>query len=727
ATLKAGAAWLPLAPDLPDARRADMVADARPVTVLTPEMLAGLDFGSLPPTPPAPELRPDHPAYVIFTSGSTGRPKGVVNTHAALVNRVLWMQSAWPIGPGERVMQKTPFGFDVSVWEFIWPLLTGAAIVMAPPGLHRDPDALAREIQARGVTTMHFVPSMLAAFLEAPGAAGCTSLRQVLASGEALSADHVRRFRQRLPGAALHNLYGPTEAAIDVTAWTCGEADGSTRPPIGKPIHNTRLYVLDPSLNPVPVGVPGELWIAGSGLARGYAGRPALTAERFVADPFGQPGARMYRTGDLAAWRPDGALDYLGRVDQQVKIRGFRIELGEIETALRSHPAVADAAVAVRPGPDGAPTLAAYVVPDAAKAGELRRMAELIAAGDLPADSLRELPDGTVISQQNAAETDFLYREIVEDGAYVGHGDSLPADACVFDVGANIGLFTLRAARLAPRGRIFAFEPIPAVYDSLRRNAAIHAPWARTFNCALGSAAGEASFTWYAGNSIISGRYADADEDAAVVEAYLRNSAEARPDDDLRAMIEQRLRGQTVSCQIRTLSEVIAAEGVERIDLLKVDVEKAEMDVLEGLDAADWPKIRRITVEVHDIDGRLAKITALLAAHGFQVSAEQERDLHDTAIHSVTGIRDDDAPATPAAPVAASAWPGPGAFRADLQQVLAARLPDYMVPTSLTLLPALPLSANGKLDRAALPAPDQPPRRYRPPQSPMEETICTMV
>ncbi|MDT3723299.1 AMP-binding protein, partial [Pseudomonas oryzihabitans] len=249
---------------------------------------------------------------------------------------------------GRRVLQKTPFSFDVSVWEFFWPLLTGATLVVAEPGAHRDPRALREVIVAEGVQVLHFVPSMLQAFLAAGELARCPSLDQVICSGEALPRELQQAFHQA-HGAALHNLYGPTEAAIDVSHWPCDPADEGLAVPIGRPIANLRLLVLDPWLAPVPDGVTGELYIGGAGLARGYHGRPGLTAERFVADPF-TPGARLYRTGDLARWRADGALDYLGRIDHQVKIRGQRLELGEIEARLRAHPAVDEAVVVARAG-----------------------------------------------------------------------------------------------------------------------------------------------------------------------------------------------------------------------------------------------------------------------------------------------------------------------------------------------------------------------------------------
>ncbi|GAA3814321.1 hypothetical protein GCM10022226_39030 [Sphaerisporangium flaviroseum] len=346
---RTGAAYLPLDPGYPPERVAFMLQDARPVCVLR----EGLPDG--PPGEPPSAYDPRHPAYVIYTSGSTGRPKGVVVPHEGIVNRLLWMQEEYGLTAGDRVLQKTPSSFDVSVWEFFWPLITGAALVVARPEGHRDPAYLAGLIRDEQVTTVHFVPSMLRAFLEDPAAARCTGLRRVMCSGEALPAGLAARFHSVLP-AELHNLYGPTEASVDVTAIRV--PPGASVVPIGRPVWNTRVYVLDDALRPVPPGAGGELYLAGAQLARGYLDRPGLTGERFVADPYGAPGTRMYRTGDLARWNRDGTLEFLGRADDQVKVRGFRIELGEIEAVLARHETVAHATVAAHDQ-----RLVAYVVP----------------------------------------------------------------------------------------------------------------------------------------------------------------------------------------------------------------------------------------------------------------------------------------------------------------------------------------------------------------------------
>ena len=260
--------------------------------------VSGFDEGPLADADRLRPLRAEHPAYVIFTSGSTGRPKGVAVSHGAIVNRLVWMQSQYGLAADDVVLLKTPVTFDVSVWELFWALQVGARLVVARPDGHRDPAYLARLMDEDSVTTTHFVPSMLAVFLGALSAAP-ESLRRVFTSGEALGAATAARWRE-LGGASLHNLYGPTEAAVDVTYHEVTDADTVTVP-IGRPVFNTRVYVLDSALRPVPVGVTGELYLAGDQLARGYVGRPDLTADRFVADPF-RPDTRMYRTGDLVRW-----------------------------------------------------------------------------------------------------------------------------------------------------------------------------------------------------------------------------------------------------------------------------------------------------------------------------------------------------------------------------------------------------------------------------------------
>ena len=390
---KAGGAYVPLEPEYPADRLQFMIEDSGAAAILTesryrhltggyPGPVIALDTewpridaetdGDLPSAVTGGSL-----AYVIYTSGSTGRPKGAMNTHRGIANRLLWMQEAYGLTADDRVLQKTPFSFDVSVWELFWPLMTGARLVVAKPGGHRDPGYLARVIEEARITTVHFVPSLLQAFIDEPGIVRCRDLRRVVCSGEALSPELLRRYRSRLD-VPLSNLYGPTEAAVDVTAWRDNPAESTSMVPIGRPIANTQMYILDAHLEPVPEGVSGELFIGGDGVGRGYLNRPGLTREKFIPDPFRGGGATLYRTGDLARQRHDGTIDYLGRLDHQVKLRGFRIELGEIEAALLRHPEVREAVVVVREDQPGLRQLVAYVVTTGGVgAGELRAHLDL--------------------------------------------------------------------------------------------------------------------------------------------------------------------------------------------------------------------------------------------------------------------------------------------------------------------------------------------------------------
>jgi amino acid adenylation domain-containing protein len=390
AILKAGGAYVPLDPEYPRERLDTMLQDANPPVVLAQSHLADRlptgvqrtiyvdrDWPSV--TSESPEdlttaVNGKNLAYAIYTSGSTGKPKGVPNVHEGIVNRLLWMQDKYHLTGKDRVLQKTPFSFDVSVWEFFWPLMTGATLVVARPGGHRDPAYLVNLIAEQGITTLHFVPSMLGIFLDTAGLERCRTLRQVFASGEALPYELQQRFFERL-AAELHNLYGPTEAAVDVTFFHCQRNGQLTVVPIGRPIANTQIYILDANLEPVSIGATGELHIGGIGLARGYLNRPDLTAQKFIQDPYSKtPGARLYKTGDSARFLPDGNIEYLGRIDQQVKLRGFRIELGEIEEVLLKCPGVRQAAVILREDNPGDKRLVAYMIAAAGAALDVDRI-----------------------------------------------------------------------------------------------------------------------------------------------------------------------------------------------------------------------------------------------------------------------------------------------------------------------------------------------------------------
>lgn len=426
--LKSGGAYVPLDPTYPSERLTFMLQDAQTSVLLTQQHLAEIlpetraeriyldsDWPTIAQAgavTPVSHVKADNLAYMIYTSGSTGKPKGALNEHRGICNRLLWMQETFALDASDAVLQKTPFSFDVSVWEFFWPLMTGARLVVAKPEGHKDPDYLIYLIQTKHITTLHFVPPMLHVLLDVSDLAHCSSIRRVICSGEALSYELQKSFFAQT-NAQLHNLYGPTEAAIDVTHWVCRADSSFNSVPIGRPIANTQIYIVDEHGQPTPAGTPGELWIGGVQVGRGYHNRAELTAEKFIANPFAE--GRVYRTGDLASYLPDGNIEFLGRIDHQVKVHGFRIELGEIEVALIQHPAVKQAVVLVHQDKLDDKQLVAYLVADLN-----------LVAGDDDAHNYVELWQNLYeetykqTAQQNAEQADLSFNISGWNSSYTG-------------------------------------------------------------------------------------------------------------------------------------------------------------------------------------------------------------------------------------------------------------------------------------------------------------------
>ena len=507
AILKAGGAYVPLDPGYPRERLGYMMEDAgAPVTLVQARLLGRVsgvsgrvlamdeegerEIASWSSANLKVELEGEDLAYVIYTSGSTGEPKGAMNTHAGIRNRLLWMQEQYGLDGRDRVLQKTPFSFDVSVWEFFWPLMVGAGLVLARPGGHQDSRYLVQVMEEKGITTVHFVPSMLQIFLEESGVEGCSGLKRVICSGEALGVELEERFFKRM-GCELHNLYGPTEAAVDVTYWECRAEEGQRTVPIGRPIANTQIYVLDGGMKPVPVGIAGELYIGGVGVGRGYWKRAGLTAEKYVANPFGgEGGGRLYRTGDVARYRGDGAIEYVGRADYQVKIRGFRIELGEIEAALMSQEGVKEAVVVAREEKSGDKRVVAYVVPEGSDVGlsggqlrqslEKRLPAYMVPSALVLLETMPLSPNGKIDRKAlPAPESDLL-----PHGAYLGPRDTLELQLVqiweellsvqpigIRDNFFELGGHSLRAIQLTARIREQFGQSIPIAF--LLQNATV--------------------------------------------------------------------------------------------------------------------------------------------------------------------------------------------------------------------------------------------------------------
>ena len=458
------------------------------------------------------------------------------------------------------------------------------------------------------------------------------------------------------------------------------------------------LYVLDEDMNPVPCGAPGELYIGGEGVARGYWNDPETTADKFVANPFNPtPGLRLYKTGDRVRYLSEGNLTFLGRVDNQVKVRGFRVEPDEIAAQLEHHPAVRKSAVALHPNHDGH-QLVAYVVLD--------RMRSPYVAGR----KRHKLPNNLAVVHLNRNETDFLYEEMFEVQAYFKHGITICDGDCVFDVGSNIGLFSLAVHLRARNMKIYAFEPSPSVFDLLETNLQLYSVNARLYQAGLSRESRPMTLTFYPKFSFLSGIYADLDDDKEVVRSFIRKHGENSKEDVdsqvLEDLLEDRFESRQVEVSMMTLSDVVRENNVKCIDLLKINVEKSEMDVLAGIEENDWPKIRQIAMEIHDIDGRLKEIVELLESHGYEVNVEQDWRLEESTRTNFylyarrSGEDRDPERASPTYLVDQLVT------AQELRAFLTKRLPEYMVPAAYVPLDALPLTPNGKLDRRRLPAPD---------------------
>jgi len=655
---KSGAAYLPFDPEQPRQRLARMLEDSGASIVLSREALrsalptdqtpwlavdsGGPQIDGESPENLGVEAGPHHLAYAIFTSGSTGRPKGVAIERRSVLNLLHALEEAvyagLPAEPSVRVALNAPLSFDASVKQVI-QVLRGRCLVLVPTEVRADGAAMLDWLERHRVDVLDGTPSQLRLLLGAGLADehGPCFPRRVLVGGEAIDRGSWRSFSDD-PARRFFNLYGPTECTVDTTVQPiAGELD---RPSLGRPLGNVRVEVLGADARPLPVGSAGELCIGGAGLARGYLGKWRLTAERFIpAASSKAPGARLYRSGDRARWLADGRLEYLGRVDHQVKLRGVRVELGEIESVLAEGPGVGECAVVLRDPGHGDGRLVAYATPSLEAATER-------------AERRHRLPNGLRVAVQDRIEADYVYQEIFDERTYLRHGISLSDGAVVFDVGANIGLFTLFVGSECEGATVYAFEPLAPIFETLRANARLAGADVRLFPWGLGRAETREAFTYYPQFSARSGlaAYADAGDEAEVIRRYVANQERQGVEGagELLAQLGELLAGkfdaEEETCRLRRLSSVIAETGVEWIDLLKIDVQRAELDVLSGVDDEDWPKIGQLAIEVHDLPGaggrnRVRQVVELLEARGFEVAAEQEEMLRGTDRYNVFARR----------------------------------------------------------------------------------------
>ena len=723
--LKAGAAYVPLDAGYPRERIAFMLGDANVAYTLTQQALvANLPIGAPPalcldsfewsaapaPMPPEAPCRPEHLAYVIYTSGSTGRPKGACIEHRNIVSYVLGVIDRLRFEPGMNHATVSSIAADLGNTVIFPALATGGCLHVISQDRAENPAMLAEYFRRERIDVLKIVPSHLAALQAGRDPGEVMPRRRLILGGEASRLDWIERLRASSPDCEIHNHYGPTETTVGAMTYQVGASLPQTSSgtlPLGTPLPNSSACILDAAGRPVAAGEKGELCIGGRGVARGYLNRNHLTSEKFIPDPFSpDPGARLYRTGDLARALEDGTFEFCGRIDDQVKVHGYRIELGEVEAAVREHPGVAAAVVRLQDDGSGGRQLAAYVVPRRAKQALWSRQAVYV------------LPDGSPVAHLNRNETDYIYGEIFDRQAYLRHGIELRDGDCVVDAGANIGLFTIFAGRLARNLRIIALEPNPSAFACLQVNAETWGTGVTCLPVGVSSENKTADLTFFEGLSLLSGFYADAAKERAVVRQYVLNqqsvpSAREGPVSELDDLIDERLRARSVPAVLRTLSSVIAEQGIEVIDLLKVNVEKSELDVLRGLEPRDWPRIRQMVIEVDDSEN-LGPITSLLEQRGFEALVEQDPLLRDTALCYVYAIRPPPEGARlireqpPGAHVRPLPPPdGQVLTPATLRRHLRERLPQPVIPGSFVLMDKLPLTANGKVDRQALPIPSR--------------------
>ena len=739
--MMAGCAYLPLDGEFPPQRLEFMLKDSGAALLLAttdavvPEGFEGEvllvdaepEDGALPcQSIDAGCVPPHHAAYVIYTSGSTGTPKGVVIEQRQLVNYLLGLEQAVDFCGCVHYATVSTISADLGNTVIYRSLSDGGCLHIIGDATVMDGRRMGDYFLQHGIDCLKITPPHLAA-LQGSGNQPFAPRQVLILGGEAADNVWLERLRTRHPHLRIYNHYGPSEATIGVTVHPLPPV--GTLPaniPIGKPFANAGIYILDRRGNPVPIGVPGELCVGGPGLGRGYLNRQAMTADRFVNN-INKSLGRLYHTGDRARFLEDGNIEFLGRIDRQVKIRGYRAEPGEAALQLKKIPGVQDAVVTVAREKSGDYCLAAYVVLEPDVCPEI--------------DGLQRypLPNGLRVAHVNKNETDYIYREIFELQAYGKYGITFEGEGCILDVGANIGLFTLFVTTVAPDAGIHVFEPNPHVRKRLAANIQLYSPGTRVHACGLSAAPGEAEFTFFEGFSLLSGLYADAATEKEVVKNYMINQEDAGVEgmDELVASADQvldhRFSAKTFSVQLDTLSNVMRLENIQRVNLLKINVEKAELDVLRGVEEGDWQKIRQVVVEV-DVMENLDTITGILEENGFECRVEQDMLLEGTPLCYVYAIRPGEGrKLDPDAKDTVRRLP-PFEDRLltvdNIRDELKAVLPPFMVPSYIIPLDRLPLNANGKLDSNALPDPftfvSDPKREYIAPRT-VEETVLQQV
>jgi amino acid adenylation domain-containing protein/FkbM family methyltransferase len=708
AALKTGAAYLPLDPLYPAHRLDFMVRDSATVAVVVPDGAAtaigdvplihsALAAGSSPSVSGESIVDGADAAYVIYTSGTTGSPKGVVVENRC-VTRLFAATDRFRFGPDDVWSLFHSFAFDFSVWEMWGALLHGGRLVIVPRDVAGDPDAFAELLRGERVTVLNQTPSALRQLplLGDP----LESIRLLVLGGEAVDLASVARARRVLPRARITNMYGITEVTVHAT-WLdlTQDYDGweGRGTPIGGSLPGSSVEILSSHSHlPVSRGELGEICVSGPGVARGYVGRPALTAERFVPHP--TSGARMYLSGDLGYVDEAGMLVHVGRADSQVKIRGFRVELAEIENAATEVIGVETAVAATSVAGDA---LALFVIPDAEQAEPVRRIAQY--RRRRPHTKIADMPNGIGVAYANTGETTFLYEEIFERASYRRSGIVIPNGGVVIDAGANIGMFALWASDQADSVAVYAIEPLPPTYELLRTNFEIHGLRGAPLRVAVGAADEYATFQFFPHDTIFSGRYAGASE-RQIVATLLEREQDHVPRASLDELLDDRMVTQEFRCRVRPLSDILEELSIKQVDLLKIDVEKAERDVIRGIKRRDWKRIRQVVAEVHDHE-TATEMAGTLESLGFSVSLGEDEGLRGTGLTNLFAVRDG---VRGGRREQGPRFRGEASLRSAIISNLESVLPSHAVPNVISFTDVLPTTVNGKVDRAALVAETAP-------------------
>jgi amino acid adenylation domain-containing protein/FkbM family methyltransferase/non-ribosomal peptide synthase protein (TIGR01720 family) len=651
-----------------------------------------------------PKLSLDDPAYIFFTSGTTGVPKGILGAHKGLSHFLVWQRERFAVGLWDRFAQLTGLSFDAVLRDIFLPLTSGATLCLPQDTEDLGAKQIMRWLDRERITMLHLVPTLGRAWLDGvPSDVSLRTLRWTFFAGEPLLDSLVQQWREAFPEAGgIVNLYGTTETTMIKCFYVVPDEPLPGVQALGQPLPQTQALILADNNRLCGIGESGEIVLRTPYRTFGYINVPEGGHSRFAKNPFrGDDGDLFYYTGDRGRYRHDGVLEFLGRVDDQVKIRGVRVEPHEVETVLGIHSDVSEVAVIAQADKFGEKQLVAYVVPRKKRspwvAGHKRYM----------------LPNNMAIVHLNKNETDYLYRVIFERLTYLGPGITVEDGDCIFDVGANIGLFALFVNQICPSARLFCFEPNPKVFDLLRINTSLYGNGTKLCDFGLSDAERMADLTHFPGFSILSGFYADPQEDKEIVKQYMFSQEQmgladigelTEHADDV---LEGRFDPQMFKARLRTLSNVIQEQGIESIDLLKINAEKSEFDVLKGIEPDDWKKVKQIVAEVHARE-TLEAMLGLLVREGYVYTVEQDPLLEDTDVCWVYATRQMNSdelrvrmnvtPPTLQAPFVSAG---------ELRHFVSHRLPVYLVPSAFVFLEALPLTSSGKVDRRALPVPDE--------------------